>query len=185
MIIIQKAIFSKQDFKNSDSVLTQEFLDSISSILDIEEIQELKNYYQHFYYPRFQHSVNVAYYSFLICRKLNLDYISASQAGILHDFYLYDWKADKSSTDGRHSYVHPRIALQNAKRFVKVNSIMEDAIVHHMWPMTLRCPKTLEGWVLQGVDKYCALSEFALQATRKIKVSRMAIYASLIVSFIN
>lgn len=41
---------------------------------------------------RFQHSLNVSYYSFIICRKFGLDAYSAARAGLLHDLYYYDWK---------------------------------------------------------------------------------------------
>ena len=70
------------------------------------------------------------------------------------------------------------VAIDEASRFgnkkLYVTSL-EDAIVHHMWPMTLHMPKTKEGWLLQAVDKYCALSEIILQGSRKVRYSRAAV----------
>ena len=83
----------------------------------------------------------------------------------------------------RHCAVHPQIALENARKATSVNAIIEDAIVHHMWPMTLHCPKTKEGWVLQAVDKYCAMSEILLQGGRKVRYSRLAISLAALLSF--
>lgn len=106
--------------------------------------------------------------------------------GLLHDLYHYDWRnldKEERPIEGRHCAVHPQIALENARKATSVNTIIEDAIVHHMWPMTLHCPKTKEGWVLQAVDKYCAISEILLQGGRRVRYSRLAISLAALLSF--
>ena len=35
----------------------------------------------------------------------------------------------------------------------------KDIIEKHMWPVTVAFPKSIEGFILTFVDKYCALSE--------------------------
>lgn len=183
---MQKAIFSKTDLTNTDCSLAKEYINCISDLLHIDDVQKLKNYSQHMNTTRFQHSVNVSYYTFLIARKLHLDAHSAARAGLLHDFYFYDWRdVEKSNRpiEGRHCKVHPQIALENARKATSVNFIIEDAILHHMWPMTIRMPKTKEGWLLQAVDKYCAVSEILLQGSHKLRYSQTVISLMLILSF--
>lgn len=185
---MQRAIFSKIDLSDPNDTLANEYIHCIHDLLQIDEIQKLKNYSQHMNTTRFQHSVNVSYYTFLIARKLGLDACSAARAGILHDFYFYDWRDIEKNDrpiEGRHCSVHPQIALENARKVTKINAIMEDAIVHHMWPMTLRMPKTKEGWLLQAVDKYCAVSEVLLQGSHKLRYSQTVISLMLLLSFVT
>lgn len=182
---MQKAIFSRFSFQDEDNATVQEYLDCVNDLLEIDTVQQLKTCYQHFNTTRFQHSINVSYYSFLLCRKLKLDYVSAARAGLLHDLYLYDWKKKEQPYDGRHSCVHPRVALETAKELTEVNAIMEDAILHHMWPMSIHMPKHKEGWALQAVDKYCALTEIMLQSGRALKPSRIAMYGVTLLSIFH
>lgn len=182
---MQKAIFSRVDLNNEESQLANEFINSIKDIINVKDVQDLKEYAQHFNTSRFQHSLNVSYYTFLLARKFNLDAHSAARAGLLHDLYLYDWrKKDERPMEGRHSVIHPQVALENAKNLVEVNEIMEDAILHHMWPMSFKMPKTKEGWLLQAVDKYCAVSEMALQSGRKLRPAQVSMYLVTMLSFI-
>lgn len=152
----------------------QAFFTCIADLLELDDVKLLHQYQQHLQTTRFQHSLNVSYYSYLIANKLNLDACSIARAGLLHDLFLYDWKNKEQPIEGRHSYVHPRVALENAKKHIEVNSIIEDAIIHHMWPMTIAMPKTKEGWILQAVDKYCALLEMGFQIYNRILPSFLA-----------
>lgn len=179
---MQKAIFSRFTFNDEDNAIVQEYLNCVSDLLEIDTVQQLKNCYQHFNTTRFQHSINVSYYSFLLCRKFKLDYVSAARAGLLHDLYLYDWKKKEQPYEGRHSCVHPMVALETAKELCEVNGIMEDAILHHMWPMSIHMPKHREGWALQFVDKYCALTEMMLQSGRALKPSNLVAYGVSLIS---
>ena len=43
-------------------------------------VQKMKNYKQHYDTSCFEHCRNVAYYSYLICKKYHLDYISVARA---------------------------------------------------------------------------------------------------------
>lgn len=173
---MQRAIFSKKDLMNASDDLAKDYINCIDDLLSIQHVKDLSAYSQHLNTDRLQHSLNVSYYSYLIAKKLGLDERSIARAGILHDLYFYDWRTkDNRPIDGRHCAVHPQVALENARNVCDVNYIIEDAIVHHMWPMTIHMPKTKEGWILQAVDKYCALSEIALQGSRKLKYSRFGI----------
>lgn len=182
---MQKAIFSRFTFNDEDNELIQEYLDCVKDLLDIDTVQQLRFCFQHFNTTRLQHSINVSYYSFLLCRKFKLDYVSAARAGILHDLYLYNWKKKEQPYEGRHSCVHPVVALESAKEITNVNDIMEDAILHHMWPMSLQMPKHREGWAMQAVDKYCAITEILLQSGRALKPSRLVVYGFAFFTIFN
>lgn len=172
--VMQKAIFSRIDLQTADRKIAQEFLNCVGDILEIDDVKQLKSFYQHFKTTRFQHCVNVAYYTFIICRHFNMDYVSATRAALVHDLYLYDWRNDEQPIAGRHSVVHPQVALANAKSLMPVNELMEDVILHHMWPISIKMPRHKEAWVVQGVDKYCALAECSKQGFAKLKPRRLA-----------
>lgn len=52
----------------------------INDLVSNETVQKMKNYKQHYDTSCFEHCKNVAYYSYLICKKYHLDYISAARA---------------------------------------------------------------------------------------------------------
>lgn len=183
---MQKAIFSRIDLTNDTCLLAKEFITCIKDLIQVEDVQELKSFSQHMDTSRFQHSLNVSYYSFLLAQKLHLDAYSVARAGLLHDLYFYDWREKENRPmAGRHCAIHPQIALENARKACAMNPIIEDAIVHHMWPMTLSMPKTKEGWLLQAVDKYCAVSEILLQGSRKVRYSRASVSLMAIFSLVS
>lgn len=173
MIGLQKPIGSRKNFSQPEGPRTAEFISLIQDLLDIDEVQQLSAFYQHCKTTRLQHCVNVAYYTFLLARRLNLDVRSATRGALLHDFYLYDWKNDEQPIEGRHCEVHPQIALQMARQFTPVDEVMEDCILRHMWPMSPERPQTAEGWIVQGVDKFCAMMEMSAQSARKISPIRL------------
>lgn len=134
------------------------FNDCVGDLLMLDDVRNLDSFRQHLNTSRLQHSINVAYYSFLVCRVLHFDYRSAARAGLLHDLYHYDWRESKQP-EGRHVSAHPKIALRNAQRNVHLNKVEADAIVKHMWPLTIRFPRYKESVVVSMVDKYCACCE--------------------------
>lgn len=152
------------DFENS---LALEFNDCIGDLLDLDDVKKLDNFSQHLETSRLQHSINVSYYSFLFCRFLNFDYRSAARAGILHDLFLYDWRLEKQP-EGAHAFAHPKVALRNAKSNVSLNEIEEDAILKHMFPLTLTPPKYKESIIVSLADKYCASCEVICAITASI-----------------
>ena len=93
--VMQKAILSRIDLQSADHEIAQEFLNCIQDILEIDDVKQLKSFYQHFKTSRFQHCLNVSYYTFLICRRFHMDYVSATRAALVHDLYLYDWRNDE------------------------------------------------------------------------------------------
>lgn len=60
-----------------------------------------------------------------------------------------------------HAWVHPRIALRNAKKLTDINKREEDIILKHMWGATVAFPRYKESYIVTMVDKYWAVKEAA------------------------
>lgn len=107
---------------------------------------------------RYEHSLRVAKNTYNIARKLNIDYVSATRAALLHDFFLNeDFGEIKGIKKGT---THPELAVFNAKKYFNLNQKEEDAILTHMFPLTIKPPKSMEGIVLTMADKSIAVYEY-------------------------
>jgi uncharacterized protein len=153
----------------SPTALYGEYLGLVFDLISHRAVMAMADYTQHGSTSCLEHSLQVSYISYRICKKLGLDYRSGARGALLHDFFLYDWHRDKPYR-GLHGFCHPKIALQNANRHFSLNQREQDIIKSHMWPLTLRPPKYKEAYVVMLVDKYCALGE-TLPRGRRTKVS--------------
>ena len=152
------------------NVKEHDYYPIVADLLDLDEVQELKDFKHHIVTNRFQHSLNVSYYNYRLCRLLHLDAASAARAGLLHDLYHYDTKKYTSGRHGlRHSAYHPMVALERAESIAPINERERDMIVKHMWPVTPSRPKYAETYVLTFVDKYCAVIEFLLPQPQRLR----------------
>ena len=104
-----KAIGSRKDLKQ------QLYYEFVADLLESKSVQDLKQYRHHIKTTRFQHSLNVSYYNYLICKFFHWDAVSAARAGLLHDLYFYETADyDATETHESHSAHHPQVALHNA-----------------------------------------------------------------------
>ena len=152
----------------------KEFLSIIADLLENDLVNQMRQYRQHYDVSTYEHCMNVSYISFKICKKLKLDYVSMARAAMLHDLFLYDWRAPKEHkkfTD-LHAFSHPKIALKNAKKITKLNEKEIDIIEKHMWPVTIRLPKYKESYVIVFADKYSAILEGIQYYKKKYKFKR-------------
>lgn len=132
-------------------------------------VLQMKRYVQHGAVSTFQHCDAVARMSCRLNRlfRLRADEAALVRAGMLHDFYLYDWH-DPDPSHRLHGFRHPEWAAQNAVRYCRVDPRVRDAIRSHMWPLTLtKVPRSREAWLICVADKLCALSE-TFQRSRAI-----------------
>ena len=136
----------------------EEFKDIVQELIINNKVQEMKNFKQHFNTTCFEHCYVVAYYCYVICKKYNLDYKSATRAAMLHDLFLYDWRI-KNGRKNLHAFTHGKIACENACKLFELNEKEKDMIIKHMWPVTVAFPRTIEGFILTFVDKYSTISE--------------------------
>lgn len=149
----------------------REFLEIVDDLIKNETVNKMKQYKQHGDISTFDHCKNVAFISYLVCKKLNLDYISVARAGMLHDLFLYDWheKRKIKSLADLHAFKHPKVALKNARKVTTLNEKEEDIILKHMWPVTIKLPKYRESFVITIVDKYSAVMETVIYNKKQIK----------------
>ena len=144
----------------------------------------MKNFRQHYETSCFEHCYVVAFYCYLICKKYNLDYKSATRAAMLHDLFLYDWRKRQEGRKGLHAFTHGRTACENACKLFDLNEKEKDMIIKHMWPVTIELPKSLEGFVLTFVDKYCATSETFEVLKSRLFMKKAFRYAYVFLSLI-
>lgn len=142
-----------------DDNIYNEYKGCIKDLIQDKTVQSMEKYGHHSNISCLGHSIHVSYTSYLICRNLSMDYRSAARGGLLHDFFLYDWRRVKSKAV--HGFTHSRIALDNAKQRFSLNKVEQDIIEKHMWPITTSLPRYKESYIVALVDIYCMLVEMA------------------------
>lgn len=139
----------------------QEFLDYINPIITNDEFIKRKDYMHHINLSVYDHSMQVAYKSYLFAKKHKLDVKSITIGALLHDFYYKPWQENKTKKKFRemHGFVHAKEALENSKKTFPelINPKIEDIIVKHMFPLNIAIPKYKETWVVTYMDKVCSL----------------------------
>ena len=140
---------------------TAGYRDAVKDVLESSEVQELKEFRHHKCMTRFQHCLNVSYYSYLLCRRLGFNADEAARAGMIHDLYPDCPKCSRS-----HLVSHPETALKNARKAFDISKVEEDVILKHMWPIRRGRPKYPESYVVMITDKYIAFFEFCIYLKR-------------------
>ena len=149
----------KKRYKKFDTI-AKEFLSN-------EKFLRISNE-SHHGITRMEHSMRVARNVYKLSKKLNLDYISATRAAIVHDFFTNEeFGTNRGLIQG---VVHPDIALANARGEFKINAIEANAIEAHMFPLSTVVPRSKEAWCLTAVDKGVAIYEYA---TNKFSIKRL------------
>lgn len=97
----------------------KEFMEVVGHLISHPRFQKLDGIVQHHHSTRLEHSVNVSYTSYKIAKKFGWDAKSTARGGLLHDFFYYDWRVTKFNKS--HAWVHPRIAVRNARKLVNLN----------------------------------------------------------------
>ena len=129
-------------------------------ILSSGGMETEKLFFQHGDVTVFAHSFAVACLCLYLVRLLGLrvDRRALVRGALLHDYFLYDWHVPDPS-HRLHGFSHPWRALENAERDFPLGPIERDAIVRHMFPLTLAPPKYREGALICAAGKLCALCE--------------------------
>ncbi|MCM1507763.1 MAG: HDIG domain-containing protein [Ruminococcus flavefaciens] len=164
-----KAICSKKDLSLCA------YYDCIRDIINSSELEPLKEITHHISTTRFQHCLNVSYYSYALCRKLGLNARSVARAGLLHDLFYYDRKEYNSLREKgqySHSRMHSIIAVRNAEQVTDITPLERDIIEKHMFPMTVKLPKYRESYVITIIDKYCAVLEVCVPKIKSVITNR-------------
>lgn len=136
----------------------EQFGDIVRDLMEDEAVLAMENLPRHSKKSNcLNHSLMVAYLSFLVCRKMNWDHEAAARAGLLHDFAGGEW--EEENTGFQRLWQHPRQALKNAGERYELSHKEKDIIEKHMWPLTLRLPRHKESFVVSMADKACAVME--------------------------
>lgn len=139
----------------------------VGHLIDHPRVQRLGKIVHHYHSTRLEHSINVSYTSYKIANWLGWDARSVARAGLLHDLFYYDWRDTKFNKS--HAWVHPRIALRNARKLMDVNKVEEDIILKHMWGATIAFPRYKESYIVTLVDKYWAVREGLTPVRRLVR----------------
>ena len=134
----------------------REYLDCVQDILDNKVFQSMDQFIQHGHTTCKAHCIQVSYIAFEICRRRGWDSRSAARAGLLHDLFLYDWHTKGNHI---HGFTHPRVAMNNARKYFDLTPQEQNIILRHMWPLTPIPPRSKEGLVIVYADKFCSLYE--------------------------
>ena len=103
----------------------------VGDILEEEKFLKLKEC-KHHGLNRLEHSLKVSYYSYLIAKKLKLNYVETARGGLLHDFFE---KKDLSAKKRKLSvFFHPYASLENSSKIFNLTDLEKDIIINHMFP---------------------------------------------------
>ena len=156
----------KSKTKEAYNSISKEYEKCIMDLIQHEDVKSMEKYIQHGDVSCLDHSIDVSYRSFAICKRLGLDAKSAARGGLLHDFFLYDWHIPDPKR-GLHAFTHPSTALLNANDRFSLNEKEKDIIIKHMWPLTIKPPKYKESFIVVIVDLYCSLIETIASRLKK------------------
>lgn len=152
---------------NNNKYLDRQYVSIVQDILYNIEFDKISQITHHGL-DRKSHSLRVSYYSYKICKLFGLDYNSTARAGLLHDFFFEDNKKSDIKTRIKTLINHPKYALNNSDKLFYLNDIEKDIIVSHMFPVSIKPPKYIEGWIVNLVDDVVAVAEIGYKARNKI-----------------
>ena len=161
--------------------MSEEYLSIVNKIITNRKFQKLKQETHHHTTNRFDHCLAVSYKSYLICKRLNLDYESAAKAALLHDFF-FDEEFKNMSRQTK-LVKHYEYSLKNAKKLSKLNKKEENIIASHMFPIGGKTPRCLESIIVNAVDDQVAIRENLAGKTLRLKNS-LYVMALVCISFL-
>ena len=156
----------KEERKLTSDNHESEFMDIAGTLIEHPVIQRLADFRHHRDKTRLDHSVEVAWYSFLLSRRLSLDCNATVRGALLHDLFFYDWLREGPRL---HGFRHPWISLRNAREVTILSKREEDIIIKHMWPLTIIPPWRPESWVVCLVDTYCTIKDYIAGERKKLE----------------
>lgn len=155
-----------------------EYMDYVGHLIRNPKLQKLESIPQHVHSNRLEHSINVSYTSYKIAKKFGWDAKSTARGGLMHDLFYYDWRVTKFNKS--HAWVHPRLAVRNARKLTNLNKIEEDIILKHMWGATLAPPRYKESFIVTMVDKYWATKEALTPLRQRVKSYRQKYHRKML-----
>ena len=132
-----------------------EYLDIVNDIINDDKFQTLKNEVHHHNSNRFSHNICVSYNTYKICKRMHLDYVSATRGALLHDFFF-----DCEFENNRERILkHPKVSLINSLNLVDLSKKEMNIIESHMYPIGGKVPRYLESVIVDLVDDCVSIKE--------------------------
>jgi len=118
--------------------VNSEYFEIVLPIITKKEFIETRKDLHHENISTFTHMLHVSTIAYSLAKKKRIDFKSAAIAGILHDFYLYDWHECNQKKKGifnMHAFSHPTHAIKNAKKLFPtlLSDNVENSILAHSW----------------------------------------------------
>jgi len=154
----------------------EEFNKISNPILSIEEFQKLEGI-SHHGITRLNHSLRVAYFTYRITKFLHLNYKEATEAALLHDFFLDEVEEENSLFKLRR---HPQYAVLNAKKYFELSDMQEDIIKCHMFPITFTPPKYIESWIVDFIDDIASIYERSYSTKNQLSAATTFLFLVMI-----
>ena len=155
-------------------IINEEYNLLVHDILKDKEWKKIDKI-EHHQTSRLTHCLRVSYFSYLIAKKIRLDYVSVARAGLLHDFFMsYEDRTKKERFLS--TFTHPKYALINASNKFELNNCEKDIIRTHMFPVNIAIPKYLESWLVSIVDKAVAIYEFTSSYKKQLNYATNYLY---------
>ena len=145
----------------------KEYKKIVKNILRDNEFKKMYNI-EHHGISRWEHLIKISYRSYVIAKKLNMDYKSVARGALLHDFYL-DGDERSKKRKFLDTFSHPRKALVTSQIIFDINEIEENIIASHMFPICFVLPKYKESILVNVVDKIIGSAEMIREYHYKFK----------------
>lgn len=160
------------------SRLRRDVLTIGKDIVHSDRFRRAKKVPHHIKFNVATHSVETAMYALLITRWLarcgaHVSEEDAVRTCLLHDIGMTEaWVHDSPSY--RKAFSHPKRGYQIAKDEYNANKVQLDAIRYHMWPICLRPPRHVIGWILFTADKLSTINEGLImrETHKRLKAQR-------------
>ncbi|HON80398.1 MAG TPA: hypothetical protein PK544_18045 [Spirochaetota bacterium] len=130
---------------------------SIAEVLQHDEYRKLAQFRHHGSVSCLDHCIDVALITFSLAERHGCDAVSAARGALLHDLFFYNWRSEGPRL---HGFRHPAIACANAGKLFELNTIEEDAILRHMWPLTPVPPRYRESMLVCYADKVVTYRDY-------------------------
>lgn len=156
----------------------KEYINIVSDILDNDNFLTIEKC-KHHGINRLEHSMRVSYYSYLVAKKMRLNYKETARGGLLHDFFCND-EIEAKKQKFRFA-IHPYQSLENACNNFNLTDLEKDIIINHMFPtLPHKVPKYMESWLVSLVDKGVAVYELYCSYGRSLVYKFANIYLALL-----
>ncbi len=149
------------------NIKDKKYKEIVKDILRNNDFKKLYNI-EHHGISRYEHLNKIAYYSYKIAKKLNMDYRSVTRGALLHDFYL-DGNERSSKDKFTDTFIHPKKALDTSSKTFVLNEIEKNIIISHMFPIYPALPKYKESVLVNIVDKVIGCKEMIMEYHYKFK----------------